>query len=404
MPRRSRFRTAGPTLFVAFLFLPSAPRALAQTDQPRPITALPKPASDTPAPATPAPESSVPADQIHPITSLPKPPVAAQPALPPPASLAPTPAASAAPPAAQPVATIPAQPSPAAGSQPDPTSVATPPVAQPAASVVPDAAPAPSPSSTPTLVAAPVVEPDMGPAPLRESTNLPLAPAPNRKRRADMRPFHSWAVQAKGGFAGFGVDVATSMTNHFNLRVGGSIFSYSGSYNADGITINGEVKFHTGNASIDYYPFKNLGLRLSAGIVYNGNNLNASTDVPGGQTFDLGDGTYTSDPNDPVHGTASLTFGHRIDPMFTIGFGNMIPRSGAHFSMPFEIGFQYTGTPPKLAYNLEGSACDAMGNCGPLASDPTAQADQAEELSDINSDITLLRFYPIISLGVAWKF
>ena len=220
-----------------------------------------------------------------------------------------------------------------------------------------------------------------------------------------MRPFSAFAIMATGGFAGFGLEVATPLGNHFNLRAGGTFFSYSGSYDADGITLNGEVKFRSATMSLDYYPFRNSGFRLSPGLtVYNGNNLNAATSVPPGQSFDLGDGTYTSDPADPVHGSASMTFGKRTAPRFTLGYGNMIPRRGGHFSMPFEIGFQYTGTPPKLAYNLEGSACDAMGNCGPLASDPTAQADQAEELSDINSDITLLRFYPIISLGVAWKF
>jgi hypothetical protein len=320
---------------------------------------------------------------------VPAPPVAAQPAVaaePAAATttsapaLAPTPASAAAP-ALAPVSAAPAAAMPQ-------------PVATPARVVVttPIAAPAPPP-----------VEPSLAAAPLKVST-LPNAPRPEGKARPSMKPFHSYAVMVKGGFAGFGLDIATSMGNHLNLRIGGSLFSYSGSYDADGLTIDGEVKFRTGEMSLDYYPFHNSGFRISPGVtLYNGNNLNAYTFVPAGQQFNLGDGTYTSDPSDPVHGNASMTFGRHVAPSLTIGYGNMIPRNGGHFSMPFEIGVQYIGY-PMIQYNLQGSACDSMGNCGPIATDPTTQANEAEELSEINSDIRLLRFYPIISLGAAWKF
>jgi hypothetical protein len=251
-----------------------------------------------------------------------------------------------------------------------------------------------------------VVQTDAGPAPLRASL-LPEAPTPTRKR-FHVHPFSALAIQVKGGFAGIGIDLATPLANRINFRVGGSFYSYSGAYNADGMDIDGEAKFRSATVSFDFFPF-NTAFRISPGLtVYNGNNLIAGVSVPGGQPFDLGDGSYISDPTDPIHGSGSLAFGKRVAPSLTIGAGNMIPRSGRHFSVPLEIGFQYIGRPPQISFNLLGSACgsDNMGNygCSSIQTDPTAQANLQQEVDKINNDITFLRFYPIVSMGMAWRF
>jgi len=240
----------------------------------------------------------------------------------------------------------------------------------------------------------------------------PVAPAafqaePARRSANNGRFLSAIGIQLKAGVAGAGIDVAVPLAEHFNLRVGGSFFQYSGSYAIDGITVDGEAKFRSGTVQIDYFPFHN-GFRLSPGVtVYNGNNLNASAVVPGGQSFDLGDNSYTSSATDPVHGTASMTFGNRTAPSFTLGWGNLIPRKpGRHLSIPFEIGFQYIKD-PRINMDLEGTACSYTGGengCGNLKSDPVAQDYIQQELRDLQNDISPLRFYPIISIGVGWAF
>jgi hypothetical protein len=251
-------------------------------------------------------------------------------------------------------------------------------------------------------------------APLRASI-LPDAPTPPRQHPArSYRPFTAFALGVKGGFAGIGVEAAVPLWMHFNLRASASFFSYSGSYNADGITINGEAKFRSGTASIDYYPFAHHGFRISPGVTfYNGNNLNATAFVPPGNEFDLNDTNYYSAAlPSPVSGSASLTFGKRVAPSLTIGVGNMIPRSGGRFSFPFEIGVQYIGVPPQMNIFLTGYACTTQPGsqnfdpftCGNVQTDSTTQANLQQEENDINSDIKFLRFYPIISQGFAVRF
>jgi hypothetical protein len=350
-----------PTLWLAFSF-----QAFAQTAQP--ITSLPKPAADT----TTAPAYNPPAQDdgpaaARPITSLPKPPQ-------------PVDATSTAP-ATAPVVS---------------TSTAPPPV------VIETAPPA---SSAPAVSTQPVPEPP--PAPLQSSiATVPTAEAPKLVRPKPIRPFSTAAIAVNFGSGGIGVDLATPLAQHFNLRVGGSFFSYSASFNSDGIVIDGDLKFRSGRASLDYYPFRG-GFRISPGVTfYNGNNLNATTLVPGGQPFSLGDANYYSSTTDPVHGTASFYLGKHVAPSITVGFGNMIPRSGRHVSFPFEIGFQYIDA-PTITLNLEGTACVYLNipqSCAPVQSDPQTQANLQQQEADINSDIKPLRFYPILSQGVSVRF
>jgi len=356
-----------PALLYAISLALSFP-ALAQTAQP--ITSLPKPPGDT-TETTPAYTPPVQNDQpntVHPITSLPKPPASPDP-------------------------TVTAYPPPAASAYQPPAEAAYPPAS------------APTPSTTaPSSPTAPQPAPNLEPTTLHVSA--PAEEPARVVRPKTIRAFSTAAIAVKVGFAGVGADIATPLASHFNLRAGGSFFSYSGSFNSDGITINGDLKFRSGTASLDWFPFHG-GFRISPGVTfYNGNNLNATVLVPGGQTFSLGDQNYTSSNTDPVHGTAAVHFGRRTAPSLTFGFGNMIPRSGRHISFPFEIGFQYIG-PPTLTFNLVGTACTNANDpttCSPIQSDAQTQVNIQQQESKIDSDVKPLRFYPIISQGFSVRF
>lgn len=361
----------------------------------RPITSLPKAPGDTTAsrPVPDAPATNVPA------AADPAPAVA--PAYVPPAASAPIPG----------MGSEVLAPSPATAITPAAAPVMTP-SAPVAITPQPVAQPAPAETYTPApLTAAPApapTTPDLGPAPLRGA--VLDTPAPERRevrQKPHFGPGSAIAVQLKAGFAGAGIDVATPLAQRLNLRAGASFFQYSGSYDIDGTHIDGEAKFRSATVQLDIFPFGG-GFRISPGVtVYNGNNLNAAASVAGNAEFDLGDDSFTSAPYDPVKGTASMTFGNRTAPSLTIGWGNMIPRSNRHLSFPFEIGVQYLGDAPQIHLDLHGTACgttSAGTGCEQVQTDPQIQQDIRDEENSINSTIRPLRFYPIISFGVAWAF
>jgi len=236
---------------------------------------------------------------------------------------------------------------------------------------------------------------------------VPVGGAGTQPLKTGVTPFSAVAVQIKVGVAGPGLDVAVPLAGRMNLRAGGSFFSYNPNLVEDGINVIGNIQLRSASASVDIFPFGNA-FRISPGAVfYNGNQISAVASVPGGQTFTLNDVTYYSSATNPVNGTFGLSFGKKVAPSLTMGFGNMIPRKGGHWSVPFEIGAEYIGTAPQISLALAGTACQgsATTNCAPIASDPTTQQNVAAEQASLNSNIpSQLRFYPIVSIGLSYKF
>jgi hypothetical protein len=216
-------------------------------------------------------------------------------------------------------------------------------------------------------------------------------------------PFSGFAVGVKVGTLGPGVEVATPLARTLNLRGGANYFTYSDSFTSDGITYNATLRFLSGELGLDWFPWGG-GFHISGGaLVYNGNQITGASDVPGGKTFTLNSVTYMSSTTDPVTGTGSLTF-NRAAPKVTIGWGNLLPRSERHWSVPFELGFAYVGS-PKVALNLTGTVCDTSGaNCRTITSDPTVQANVTAQQQKLANDANPARFYPILSVGFGYAF
>ena len=201
---------------------------------------------------------------------------------------------------------------------------------------------------------------------------------------------------------GAGIEAAVPLAGKVNLRGGVNIFQYSRGLTNDGIHYDGQLKFRSGEAHLDWFLIG--GFHVSPGVLfYNGNQLTANASVPGGQTFTIGGTGYQSDTVTPVTGTGKLDF-VKVSPTIMVGFGNLIPRSGRHYSFLFEVGGAYQGS-ARVALNLAGNVCATDGtNCRPVASDPTVQANVQLQQQKIRNKINPYRFFPVISLGVGFNF
>ena len=201
---------------------------------------------------------------------------------------------------------------------------------------------------------------------------------------------------------GVGVEAAVPVLHKLNIRAGGNFISYSHAFHQDGVTYNGSLSWRSGEASVDWFPFG--GFHVSPGLLfYNGNRITATALVPGGQTFTLSGTTYMSNAADPVNGSGAVNF-TKVDPKITFGFGNLVPRNGRHWSILGEVGVAYQGS-PKAALAFQGTACDQTGVvCVNAGTDPTFQSNVAAEQTKINNNLSLFKFYPIVSLGFGFNF
>ncbi len=239
-----------------------------------------------------------------------------------------------------------------------------------------------------------------------QSTNpsdQPAPPLPAQPQAVSDEDSGRVGIGVKGSLLGGGVEVAARLTHHTNIRGGFNVFSYNRDFNKDGVTYGGTLNFKTLEAHYDVFPFAG-NFHVSPGVlVYIGDPITANVTVPSGQTLTLGGVTYTSDTTTPLSGTGKIDF-DRAAPMATIGWGNLVPRGHKRFSVPFEVGAAFQGS-PKATLNLTGNVCDSPGvNCVPVATNAGVQANILSEQTKLNNSMSFFKVYPIISIGFGYKF
>jgi hypothetical protein len=142
-------------------------------------------------------------------------------------------------------------------------------------------------------------------------------------------------------------------------------------------------------------------LHLSPGLlIYNGNRIDANVSL-GGNSFCLNGVQYWSLPADPVKGTAAVTV-NRTAPLFLIGFGNLAPRNRRRLVFSIDGGMAYQGS-PNVKLTLSGAAGPA-GFPYVNVSDPSIQSNLRKEEAILSNAMAAYRFYPIVSLGLGYRF
>jgi hypothetical protein len=220
------------------------------------------------------------------------------------------------------------------------------------------------------------------------------------------RPFSRIGIASHTGLGGVGLDVATPLSKNFNIRAGSDLFNYSTSFQEQGANVAINLHMKSGHASVDWFPFGGR-FRLSPQVVFaNNNRILATALIPSGSTVTLNGQDYISSSADPLHGSGSVDF-RKVSPGFTLGFGDIIPRTKSHFSVPVELGFYYVGQ-PGLKVNFSGSACDPTQpqsiGCESVNQDSGFQQNLAAFIARNNNNLSYASFFPIFSIGFGYSF
>jgi hypothetical protein len=251
--------------------------------------------------------------------------------------------------------------------------------------------------------------------------SLPAAPEPgaNPEREAvpwagdwHQPPFSRIGIGADVSPLGIGIKSAIVLNEYLDARALISFFNLNpGRFEADGFNVYPNIHMDSVAAAVDVYP-KNSVWRLSGGLMlFNGNQLSASSNITGGTSFTLGTATYYSSNADPVNGTVVLGL-HTIKPapMASFGFGRFIPRSNRHWSFPTEFGVIYMGA-PSLTVNPAGVVCtDVAQTMCSNVNDQTNPVGAAfnnslqARLTQWRNDLDRVKLYPIFSYSVMYSF
>lgn len=191
-------------------------------------------------------------------------------------------------------------------------------------------------------------------------------------------------ITAKVSTLGLGAEVNLPLSDYIGVRLGLNNFSYGYDMTKDDIEYNFDLELNSTMLLLDYHPFGG-NFRISAGIVKNNNEFQG--DAASQNSYTVGGNTYT--PQQIGTLTGLITFDDTA-PYASIGWAQSLGSSG--FGLAFEVGVLLQGE-PKATLTATGAL-----------SDPQLQSDLQAEEAALEQDMSEFDTYPVISLGISYKF
>ncbi len=198
--------------------------------------------------------------------------------------------------------------------------------------------------------------------------------------------FDKWALGFKTGTLGLGGELTTSLAPNVNLRGSIQWLDLDFDVEFDDIDYDVDVDFFNPLLLVDWYPFQG-GFRVSGGLLFNGSDI--SLDATPSEAIEIGDRYYAPAEIGSLRGESDFD---DIAPYVGIGFSNPLSRNG-HWGFTADAGVAFIGSP-----NVD------LRVTGPSAADPELLADLAKEEREIEDDLDKVRFYPVLSLTLYYRF
>jgi len=193
----------------------------------------------------------------------------------------------------------------------------------------------------------------------------------------------------RGGTLGGGVELSHAFGRRTGVRLDVDGYNRTQSSTQDNIQYDMKLKLKTGSLLGDWYPFAS-NFRISAGAMFNGNKL-ALKGQPTGGTFTVNGVTY---PAAQVGSFDAAVDFNKAAPYFGIGYGRPI-NSG--LSLTLDLGVMFQGS-PKSSIDVTCGAAATPAQCAAL------QSDAAAEQARLDDSLHNFKYYPVISLGLAYTF
>ncbi|MBS63904.1 hypothetical protein [Salinisphaera sp.] len=199
-----------------------------------------------------------------------------------------------------------------------------------------------------------------------------------------------FSVGAVAGTLGVGGQVSYAWTERVQTRAMVAGFSTDVDFTADGgsdLDYSGNVDLLHGALLLDYHPFGGV-FRLTGGVMLNDDKINGSA-VCEQTTCDLGDNEGILVQGDRLDATARYD---SVSPYIGFGWGKS-PGAEGGLGFSADIGVFYLGDPD---VNVELSGASSVN---PIARDAVE-----EEKDGIQDDLDKLPIYPVVMLGLDYRF
>lgn len=193
------------------------------------------------------------------------------------------------------------------------------------------------------------------------------------------------------GTTGIGGHVVVPLNPNLNARFGFGYLPYSYKSSTRDMNYDLSLKAKTYDALLDWYPDKNGTFHVTGGMAYNGNKIDAQARSNAAGNYTVNGNTYSAASAGNI--TGQVDFG-KIAPYLGVGWSKSLNKKGWSFST--DAGLMFQGSPRTT---LHSSGCTASATtCNQLASDV------AKENVRLSDDVSRLKIYPVLRIGVSYKF
>jgi len=201
------------------------------------------------------------------------------------------------------------------------------------------------------------------------------------------------AVSADVGTTGAGAYLVLPMESTLNGRFGLHYLQRSKHQRAAAVDYDTDTTLRTADILFDWYAFNGSALHLTAGLLYNGNRVNATARPGAGGNFTINGNAYSAADVGALTGFIKF---RSAAPYLGIGWGNPLAISRQKWHLMGDLGFFIQG-PPKV--KLVSLGCTTSQQvCQGLARDVAADSARFEDDIDYN------KIYPVLRIGAAYRF
>lgn len=202
------------------------------------------------------------------------------------------------------------------------------------------------------------------------------------------------AAAVRAGTPGVGLELDVGLGERFAARLGYSYLDFDHSLRDTDVRYDGKLKISNASLLFDWYV-SGGNFHLTAGVTNGGVKLEA-VGRPSGGTYELNGTRYTAAQVGSIGGR--LEFGNSVAPYLGVGWGNALGKA-RRLSFLFDLGVVYGGTPSvRLNVNCGSASPEGTPLCTRLKQDVEA------ERRDLQDDTDLARWYPVASVGLAYRF
>jgi hypothetical protein len=195
------------------------------------------------------------------------------------------------------------------------------------------------------------------------------------------------ALGARAGTTGLGLEGVVGLGPKVNFRLGYNQGELDYSRDEDDIEYDVNLSLQSVSGLLDWHPAGG-GFRFSAGAFYNGNEADGTARPT--EPKQIGDVVFTPEQIGTLRATVDFpTWAGYVG----FGFGNAVSKDG-RWTVLFDIGLMFHSSPDF-----------ALTSDGTLSDNAYFQQELKKEEQEIDDDVvSKIRYYPVITLGLAYRF